>query len=84
MCVFGSTLFAVQVAHWGINYVGVLLMSLFVLLAMIAVITTEATRSVVRSAEKQDQGNSSLRASLRFPTAELNLRSRLAMGQKNQ
>jgi hypothetical protein len=56
MWCFGSTLFAVQVAHWGINYVGVLLMSLFVLLAMIAVVTTEATRSVVRSAEKQDQG----------------------------
>jgi len=52
---FGSTLFATQVAHWGINYVGVLLMSLFVLLAMISVATSEAMRPTARSVETQDE-----------------------------
>lgn len=51
----GSDLFATVVSHWGINYVGVLLMSLFVLLALISVATFEATQATVRSAEAPEQ-----------------------------
>lgn len=45
----GADLFATVVSHWGINYVGVLLMSLFVLLVFISVVTHEAGQATVRS-----------------------------------
>jgi hypothetical protein len=51
----GSALFANVVTHWGINYVGVLLMSLFVLLAFISVATIEARQATVQSVEVPDQ-----------------------------
>lgn len=52
---FGSTLFAVQVSHWGINYVGVLLMVLFVILAMTAVVTYEARKPVIQEEKSPDR-----------------------------
>jgi hypothetical protein len=50
----GSNLFATVVCHWGINYVGVLLMSLFVLVTFISVATFEGTRATARSPEQPD------------------------------
>lgn len=47
----GSELFATVVSHFGINYVGQLLMSIYVLLAFICVATYEARRATVRCVE---------------------------------
>jgi hypothetical protein len=51
----GADLFSMVVTHWGINYVGVLLMSLFVLLAFISVATLEARQATVRSVRRPVQ-----------------------------
>jgi hypothetical protein len=47
----GSDLFATVVTHFGINYVGQLLMSLYALFAFICVATDEARRAKVKSVE---------------------------------
>jgi hypothetical protein len=47
----GADLFANVVAHFGINYMAQMMMSLFPLLACISVATFEATRATVRSTE---------------------------------
>lgn len=47
----GSDLFATVVAHFGINYVGQLLMSIYVLVAFICVAAYEARRAPVQSVE---------------------------------
>jgi hypothetical protein len=47
----GSALFGTVVSHWGINYVGVLLMSLFVLLTFILVTTFETRQTSLRNVD---------------------------------
>jgi len=51
----GADLFSTFVSHWGMNYLGMLLMSLFVLLAMISVATSEARQPMAQKVETQDQ-----------------------------
>jgi hypothetical protein len=51
----GSDLFANVVAHFGINYMAQMMMTLFPLLACISVATFEAKQATVRSVEAPDQ-----------------------------
>jgi hypothetical protein len=51
----GSVLFANVVAHFGINYMAQMMMTLFALLACISVATFEASRATFRSVEATDQ-----------------------------
>lgn len=48
----GSELFSMVMTHWGINYVGVLLMDLFVFVACVSVATSEARESEARRLER--------------------------------
>lgn len=47
----GATLFASVVAHFGINYMAVMMMSLFALVTFVSVATTEAQQRAERTAE---------------------------------
>jgi hypothetical protein len=49
---FGADLFGTIVAHWGINYVGVLLMSLFIMFSFISVATHEVQQATPRSVKR--------------------------------
>lgn len=51
----GSTLFATVVTHFGINYMAVLIMSLFVLVTFISVATSEARQPAERTTEVPTQ-----------------------------
>lgn len=58
----GSALFSMIVTHWGINYVGLLLMSLLILVVFISVASFEATQATARNATQSAQEELTLAA----------------------